>query len=73
MDQQNNQAENKMKDAMEHLEKHIDYPATKQDIVKACNEMADMSQEEKEWLMNTLPEGTYEDSEEVKMVLGLKK
>jgi len=53
------------KEIREHIKKHADYPATKADIVKACNLMSDVSSEDKKWFEKTLPEGTYNNSNEV--------
>lgn len=60
-----------MKEVMEHLDEHITYPATKGDIVKACNMMSDVPAEHKKWFEEKLPDGTYESAEEVKMALGM--
>lgn len=56
------------KAAMDHLE-HVSYPATKEDLVKACNNMSDVSEEGKKWFMESLPGGTYQNSGDVKAAL----
>jgi hypothetical protein len=54
----------------EHIGEHVDsWPATKGDLVAACNDMSDFSSEEKEWFSKTLPERTYNSPEEVKQAL----
>lgn len=57
--------------AMMHLEDHVTYPATKDDLVKACNEMSDLSEEDKKWFEAKLPDGTYQSADEVKAALGM--
>lgn len=56
-------------DAMKHMD-HVDYPASKEDLVKACNNMSDVSNEDKKWFMESLPEGSYNSPDEVKEALG---
>ena len=55
-----------MKEVMEHLDGHFTYPATKGEIVKACNMMSDVPEKHRKWFMEALPEGTYKNAEEVK-------
>ncbi|MBI2600996.1 DUF2795 domain-containing protein [Candidatus Daviesbacteria bacterium] len=59
--------------AMDHLKNHQMYPATKEELVKTCNELSDFSKEDKQWFMENLPAGTYESPEEVMMALGWSK
>ncbi|OGM23343.1 hypothetical protein A2961_01775 [Candidatus Woesebacteria bacterium RIFCSPLOWO2_01_FULL_39_21] len=59
------------KNAIDHLKSHQKYPATKEEMVKECNELSDFSQEDKKWFMEKLPEGTYQSAEEVIKLLGL--
>ena len=56
--------------AIEHLKGHITYPATKNDLVAACNNLSDFSEEDKKEFMDKLPEGTYNSAEEVTKALG---
>lgn len=56
--------------AMDHLKNHQTYPATKADLVAACNNLSDFSAEDKQWFMNTLPENTYNSAEDVMKALG---
>lgn len=53
-----------------HISDHLHYPATKAELVQACNEMADVPAEDKAWLIRNLPEGQYEGPEEVIEALG---
>lgn len=58
------------KEVTTHLREHIDkWPATKQDIVTACNNVSDLPEAERKWFMESLPEGTYKNPDEVEMVL----
>ena len=58
--------------AMGHLRDHQTYPATKADLVAACNSLSDFSEEDKREFENKLPEGTYNSAEEVMGALGLQ-
>lgn len=62
-----------IKNAMDHLKAHIDYPATKEDLLKACNELSDFSAEDKKWFIENLPEGTYRSADEVAEALGWRE
>lgn len=59
--------------AMEHLETHQTYPATKDELVKACNGLSDFSSEDKKWFMDHLQDKTYNSAQEVMDTLGLSK
>lgn len=54
----------------DHLN-HVSYPASKQDLVEACEKMSDVPKEDKDWFMKALPEKTYGSADEVKQTLGL--
>ena len=56
--------------AMEHLKAHQSYPATKADLVAACNNLSDFSEEDKREFESSLPEGTYNSADEVAKALG---
>lgn len=56
--------------AMEHIKNHISYPATAGDLKAACNNMSEFSDEDKKWVADKLPEGTYNSAEEVIKALG---
>ncbi|MEK7556943.1 MAG: DUF2795 domain-containing protein [Patescibacteria group bacterium] len=60
-----------MAGAKQHLKEHVGYPATKADLVAACNGMSDFTAEDKKWFMDNLPEGTYNSAEEVEKALGM--
>ena len=55
----------------EHLAKHIKYPATKADILKACNDFSDVTGEDKSSFEAALPEGTYKSADEVVKALSM--
>ena len=61
--------EEKMKELMDHLGDHVSYPASKQDIIEACNMMEHVPSEDKEWVIENLPDGMYENAGEVKLAL----
>lgn len=54
-----------MANAKMHLRDHVKYPATKADLVAACNNLSDFSAEDKKEFSDKLPEGTYNSAEEV--------
>ncbi len=59
--------------AMDHLKNHHTYPATKQELAEACQNMSEFSEEDKKWFIDNLPEKTYNNAEEVMMALGWRK
>ncbi len=59
------------KNMIDHLNAHQGYPATRAELVAECDNLSDFSQKDKEWFMNSLPEGTYNIGEEVMQGLGL--
>ncbi len=60
-----------MKTSLEHLKHHIDYPASKAELVAACNNMSDVSSADRSWFSTAIPEGKYKNPEDVlKALLG---
>ena len=59
------------KGAILHLETHQTYPATRDELVKECNELSDFSEEDKRWFMTHLPDRTYSSADAVIKTLGL--
>ena len=57
---------------MKHLKDHINYPATKQDIMEACNMMEHVDEKDREWLEKNLPDKEYKSAEEVMAAVGMK-
>lgn len=56
---------------LEHLQKHQTYPATKEEMVKTCQQLSDFTKEDKQWFEDNLPEGTYNSAQEAILALGL--
>jgi hypothetical protein len=61
-----------MKKVTQHLKEHQTDPATRAELLAACNELADFSAGEKRWYADHLPEGTYKSAAEVLKALGRK-
>lgn len=60
-----------MMGAMDHLKTHMDkWPATKAELVAACNNLSDFTPEDKKEFETNLPEGTYNTPEDVAKALG---
>lgn len=62
-----------MSGAMDHLKNHQSYPATKEELVKECNDLSDFSQADKEWFEEHLEDKVYNSPEDVMKVLGWGK
>jgi len=62
-----------IKGAIDHLKTHQSYPATKEELVKECSGLSDFSEEDKEWFLKTLPEGTYKSADDVMAAIGLNQ
>lgn len=59
------------KKVMTHVNEHVNYPTTKKDLVEACNNMMDITDEDKKWFIATLPEGGYKTPGDVAKALGM--
>lgn len=59
--------------AIMHLKEHMTYPANKAQLVAACNNMSDFSEEDKKSFAEKLPEGNYNSADEVIQALGLQE
>lgn len=56
----------------EHVGQHVDkWPASKDDLVTACNNLSEFNSEEKQWFSDTLPQKSYNSPDEVKSALQL--
>jgi hypothetical protein len=74
MDFYNIKGVNEVKDiqnTISHLKSHQKYPATKEDLVKECDDLSDFSDEDKKWFVSHLKEKTYMSADEVIKELGL--
>ncbi len=54
-----------VKSVLEHAKKHVTYPASKKDLMEACNNFSDVPAAEKNWFNNNLPDRTYKSANEV--------
>ena len=61
------------KGTVDHIKKHQEYPATKKELVAACNNLYDFSKEDKEWYTSHLSDKTYNSAEEVLEALHLNE
>lgn len=53
-----------------HLREHVTYPASKEALLTACNNLSDYSEADKQEFTEKLPEGTYNSADEVIAALG---
>lgn len=60
----------KKAEMMEHLN-HVDYPASKQNLVEACNKMSDVPEDDKKWFEENLPDRSYNSADEAREALGV--
>jgi hypothetical protein len=54
-----------LQEELEHIKNHIDYPATKQQVVAACGNMSDVPSDDKEFVSKSLPDQTFRGPEDV--------
>lgn len=59
-----------VENAMKHLREHQTYPATKADLVAACNSLSDFSEADKTEFADKLPDRTYSSADDVVAALG---
>ena len=57
--------------AIDHLNNHQKYPATKAQLVAECDNLSDFSEEDKKEFTSKLPDGTYNSADDVIKALGL--
>jgi hypothetical protein len=60
----------KKKAALDHLRDHISYPATAEELKKACNDMEDVDEELRKEFNENIQDGTYNSAEEVMKAVG---
>ncbi|HXU06406.1 MAG TPA: hypothetical protein VN903_35865 [Polyangia bacterium] len=61
-----------MKKVTQHLKEHQKYPATRAELLAACNDLMDFSAGEKRWFADRLPEGTYKSAADVLKAINRK-
>ena len=54
-----------MRSSLEHLKHHIEYPADRKQVVAACNNFSDVPKADSDWFSEKLPEGSYNNAEDV--------
>ena len=54
-----------LQEELGHIKNHISYPASKKDVVAACNNMSDVPSADKEFVSNSLPDQTFNKPEDV--------
>jgi len=59
-----------MQRVAQHLNEHVKYPATRQQILDACAQTKEFTAGEKAWAGAHLPERTYASAEDVLKALG---
>lgn len=55
----------KLAQELGHLKNHVNYPASRSQVVAACNDMSDAPAEDRDWVTKNLPEGNYRTPAEV--------
>ncbi|MGD6852589.1 MAG: hypothetical protein ACQCN6_11070 [Candidatus Bathyarchaeia archaeon] len=58
-----------IRDALYHIKNDVQYPATKDDIMRACSNISDVPAREREWLDLNIPNRTFGDPTEVIIAL----
>jgi hypothetical protein len=57
--------------AVLHLRKHVEYPASRAKVLAACAETPEFSEAEKKWFTDNLPDGSYASADDVMRALHL--
>lgn len=55
----------KFAEELGHLKSHVPYPASRAQVVEACNNNSHADRDDAEWMAKALPEGTYRNANEV--------
>jgi hypothetical protein len=55
----------KFAEELGHLKSHVSYPASRQQVVTACNNNVHADRDDADWMAKALPEGTYNNANEV--------
>lgn len=59
------QTTSRLKTSLEHLKRHVKYPADRNALVQACNNMEDSTPDDKAWFTANIPSGTYKGPADV--------
>lgn len=54
-----------LKTELEHIKRHIKYPANKTQVLAACSNMTDVPSADKDFVTKSLPEGNYKGPDDV--------
>jgi len=54
-----------LQEELGHIKNHVTYPASKQQVVAACNNMSDVPSEDKTFVSSSLPDQTFNKPEDV--------
>jgi hypothetical protein len=54
-----------------HLQRHVEYPASRTKVLAACANTPEFNEAEKKWFTDNLPEGNYASADEVMKALHL--
>ena len=55
----------KFAEELGHLKSHVTYPASRAQIVEACNGNEHADRDDADWIAKSLPEGTYNNAGDV--------
>ncbi len=55
----------KFAEELGHLKSHVPYPASRAQVVEACNNNMHAEKDDAEWMAKALPEGTYRSANDV--------
>lgn len=58
-----------LRDALSHIKNDVQYPASKEDIMRACANISEVPAQERDWLELNIPNRTFDDPEEVIIAL----
>ena len=62
----------KFAEELGHLKSHVPYPASRAQVVEACNNNMHADRDDADWMAKALPEGTYNNAGEVLNALLVK-
>ena len=62
----------KFAEELGHLKSHVPYPASRAQVVEACNNNMHADRDDADWMAKALPEGTYKNAGEVLNALLVK-